>query len=780
MDAFSGLVFTQLTVPPGDLIYYVVLAFSVASALQSALNHWRISEFPQARRAFWGLGVLLLAQIFMFLCSGLGWQQILDPAAVLPPMDRAFIYLGIIWVTWLFAFPEPNRLADGAIALLTLLLVSVLSLSLLTWQQQVLTITYNQTADDLFWQAGSLATAAFGILILLMRRPDGMWKGIVFLTIGAAGHLGQILLPQAGNYSGIVRLAYMACYPILLTLPQRFSFPVVRTTELKVSKTTAAKQEDPNSDKKRYSTDPKTFHAMLALAVETNPTKVSQSITRAIAQTMLADLCFLIYLTDNNNQIVIGGGYDLIREDNLEGGSLKKSSIPMLANSMQRGRSLRLPSSSTSADIKGLGDVLGLPNPGHLLSVPILTPEKESLGGILLLSPYSDRTWTAEDQTYLSNIAAALVPLIKRNQKYSKLESQAERLRKQVEDLEAQNKEITRQLESAAGEQKKSSQDSELASLRAVQEESQRIIAELQKENSTLRSEQLVQAADFSKEDAALQAALQEINSLRSKLPIIKPDQEKDTVQILEKNEVITSISQELRQPLSSIMGYTELLLGESVGILGALQRKFVDRIKSSAERIRSLVDDLIQVTTLETELQDLKSESVDLNEIIDNAMAYTSSQVREKNISMHLELPEMLAPIQADREALQQILIHLLQNAGAATPFEGTIGLTVQTRTEDGMDFILIQVKDSGGGIPSEDLPRVFTRLYRADNVLIQGVGDTGVGLSIAKALTEAQHGRIWVESDPGSGSAFSVLLPIAGAVRETKPAEQKGNEEE
>jgi signal transduction histidine kinase len=73
----------------------------------------------------------------------------------------------------------------------------------------------------------------------------------------------------------------------------------------------------------------------------------------------------------------------------------------------------------------------------------------------------------------------------------------------------------------------------------------------------------------------------------------------------------------------------------------------------------------------------------------------------------------------------------------------------------------VLLQVTDTGGGIPSEDIPRVFTRLYRADNVLIQGVGDTGVGLSIAKTLTEAQNGRIWVESEAGSGSTFSVLMP-------------------
>lgn len=83
--------------------------------------------------------------------------------------------------------------------------------------------------------------------------------------------------------------------------------------------------------------------------------------------------------------------------------------------------------------------------------------------------------------------------------------------------------------------------------------------------------------------------------------------------------------------------------------------------------------------------------------------------------------------------------------------------------KRENGQEFILLQVRDSGGGIAEEDLPRVFTRLYRAENVLIQGVGDTGVGLSLAKTLTEANGGRIWVQSEPGVGATFSVLLPVA-----------------
>ncbi len=778
MGAFSSLVLTQLTVPPGDLIYYVVLVFAIASALQSAFNHWRASEFPQARRAFLGLSVLLLAQMTMFAFSGLGWQNLFpfDPTTVLPPMDRAFILFSIIWITWLYAFPEPSRAADAAAALLSLLVITALGLSLLTWQPQIAFVSYNQTIDDRLWQIACMLAGLIGIAILGIRKPNGMWNGIMLLAIGFLGHVGHVWSQVDGNYSGIVRLAYMAAFPILLTLPQRFAVsPAVSAPPRPVT----IKQDAGMPERRRYSTDPKTFHAMLALAAESTPTKVSQAITRAIAQTMLADLCFMIYLTDNNNQMVIAGGYDLIREDSLEGGALNKNSIPMLANALQRGRPLRMPASSTYADIKGLSDILGLTNPGHLLSVPILTPDKESLGGVLLLSPYSDRAWTAEDQAFLSNIAISLVPIIKRSQKVTKLEMQSDQARTQVADLERRVQELTQQLDAQKSEiQPLESPD--LSSWMAAQDESRRIIEELQSENAELRANRSMDIAPLPFEGSAqveqeLKNTLQDVGRLQGQLlQANKRVQELEKGQVTTKSteqaEVIASISQELRQPLSSIVGYTDLLMGESVGMLGALQRKFVERIRTSTERIHNLMDDMIEITTLETELNDLKPESVDLNMIIDNAMSYTSSQIREKNISLHLELPKKLAAIQADREALQQILIHLLQNAGAATPFEGTIKLKVQTKNEDGSDYILIQVTDSGGGIAPDDLPRVFTRLYRADNVLIQGVGDTGVGLSIAKTLTEAQQGRIWVESEPGTGATFSVLLPIAGGKQKAK----------
>ncbi len=746
-----------MTTQQGSVIYHLVLAFSIAGALQSAFNHWRSSEFPQARRTMVGLGVLLALNLLMFLVSALGWQQVLNLNVMLPPLDRAFVLLGLVWVTWLWAFPEPSRAADSVAALLNLLIASVTVLSLAV--QPGAQVPFNATLQDGLWQMASIGMTLIGALILLVRRPSGWGNGLAFLILAFAGHMIYMWGDRSsGDFPGVVRLAYLAAYPILMTLPQRFPAPSVQPVSVK--------QEASVPERRRYSADPKTFHALLDLAAETNPSKMSQAVTRAIAQTMLADLCFLIFLTDNKTQLQIASGYDLIREEPLEGGNLSKTAVPMLANALQRGRPLRLPASGTSADIKGLGDALGLGNPGNLISVPMLTKEKESIGGIILLSPYSNRLWSAEDQAFLANIAAALVSIVQRGQQVTSLQQKEQATQQSLEEaltklsqFKMQNEQLTREL-AEARESPASSAETAAAQTR---------LAELEAELADLREAKKPRgAAEINQLEKELRITLEDVARLQNQLAeanmrVLELEQGGRSDRSNEQAEVVASISQELRQPMSSIIGYTDLLLGESVGILGALQRKFVERVKASTERIGSLIDDLIQMTTLESGLADLKSEAVDLNGIIDNAVSYTSSQIRERNISLRLDLPRSLSPIHADREALQQILIHLLQNAGAASPLEGNVTLKVKTRVEEDQEYVLIQVTDSGGGISPEDLPRVFTRLYRADNVLIQGVGDTGVGLSIARTLTESQHGRIWVESEPGVGSTFSVLLPIA-----------------
>jgi len=772
MSLFFTQIYDLLTSTPGNLLYHIVLVFSIAGALQGAIHLLRSSQFPQALRTVFGLTILLALQVILFIVSGLSWQGPFGSQLILPPLDRLVTLLGLIWIIWLWAFPEPSRLADSATVLLSLLGLAAFGLTLVFWVPGLLA-SFNISIFETIWQSFSLAVVLLGIIGLALRRPNGWGNGLAMLLLALSGHLVSLLFSVKGDYPGYVRLTQLAMYPILLTLVQRFPSPfAARPLTIKTDRST----DEPVVERRRYSTDSRTLHALMSLAAEVDSDKIAAALTRGIAQAMLADLCFLLTVTEDKN-LVITCGYDLIREENLEGTPVNKEVIPLLANAILRGRPLRLPASSTSSDLKGLEQLLGLSDPGHLLSVPISSPERGPLGGILILSPYSNRLWSAEDQSYLSNVSTLLIPILDRGQRVSLVEAERDQavqtaLSAQEQAVEAKKKyeDVSKELVGLHENMSQSQVQAEnMAVLVTMKEESQKTIEKLKAEIEQLhKAAEAVDASGNSGQlEDELRQALKEVARMQNALAdanikILELDQRSAAPITTEQVEVIASISQELRQPMSSIVGYTDLLLGESVGILGALQRKFIERIKASTERIGSLVDDLIQITTLETGKLEFKPEPTDLNLIIDNAMAYTSTQIREKNITMRLDIPDTSPRIQTDRDAFQQILIHLLQNATAATQAEGVITLRVQMQHEAEQYFISVQVTDTGGGIASNDIPRVFARRYRAEHSLIQGLGDTGVGLSIAKAIVEAQGGRIWVETEAGNGSTFSVLLPV------------------
>jgi len=234
------------------------------------------------------------------------------------------------------------------------------------------------------------------------------------------------------------------------------------------------------------------------------------------------------------------------------------------------------------------------------------------------------------------------------------------------------------------------------------------------------------------------------------------------------QSEVLVALIHELRTPMTSITGYTDLLLRESVGILGETQRQFLQRVKANIERMGGLLNDLVKITTMETGQASLSPEPVDLINIIEDAIMSLSAQFSERRLAVQMDMPSELPFVHADRDSLYQIVLHLLSNACQCS--EPSTDILVRARLEeyddqvDGLpDYLFVSVTDTGGGIAPEDQRRVFQRLYRADNPLIVGLGDTGVGLSIAKALVEAQGGRIWVESKMGVGSAFSFILPLS-----------------
>ncbi len=783
METLLQKILELLIKPEGSLIFHLVLVFAVISSLQAATIGRPKGETGVARRMILGLSMLLVGQVVLFLSSGLAWQGILDPQFILPPLDRAVFVFSLVWIVWLWNFPKPARLGDLVTGFLNLGVILLFLFTYSSWIAQPAGSAFTGSLMDLVWELSALFIVLTGMAILVFSRPAGWGFGLGMLSLLLAGTVAHLLLhPVSSSLSPYIRLGMLASFPLLPTLLHRFETTTLASSGMQTGALPASEVPPRAQERRRYSSSPRTVNAWLKILETREPENVVTGMAKALSHTMLSDLCLIVNGLSYGH-VVFQGGYDLIREEEIKGTLLEQGKLPSLANAVQRGKPLRITSSdSQPADMKMLSDALGLNEVGSLLFVPLAVDEKP-LGGILFLSPYSNRQWSIEDQDYLSSEYELIARILKQAQqvqlKQQNSEKVAEERSAEIENLRRENQKMHAELndlrQGGNHTAPKPVPVNEISALVALQEEAQNQITNLQSENERLqaalreRGISVLSPEEFERVEVDLRATLQEIAQLQNQLAeanarnlILEREAHLNGKGNLEEREVVASVVQDIRQPMSSILGYTDLLLSESVGILGALQRKFLERIKASTERMHTMLDNLIQVATIDEEKLGILPQPVELSAIIDAAVADVSSQLRDKNIALAVDLPQEMPAIHADRDAIQQIILHLLQNAGDATPAEGTVTLRARVQAENEQDYLLLQVTDTGGGVQPEDLPRVFSRRYRAEMPLIQGIGDTGVGLSIARTLVEAHNGRIWVDSLPGESTSFSVLLPI------------------
>jgi two-component system NtrC family sensor kinase len=218
------------------------------------------------------------------------------------------------------------------------------------------------------------------------------------------------------------------------------------------------------------------------------------------------------------------------------------------------------------------------------------------------------------------------------------------------------------------------------------------------------------------------------------------------------KSEFISIVSHDLRTPLTTIRGYIELL--SRVGPLNETQQEFVGRIERGTHNIVSLISDLLDVSRIEAGL-DWEMEETDLNEVMLEAIALHMPAATEKRQTLTHEaspLPKILA----NGQRLVQAAANLIGNAVKYTPEGGHIHVT----THENGDFVTLAVRDDGIGIPAEDQLRIFDKFYRVESDATMAIVGTGLGLSIVKTIVEKHKGRVWVESEVGKGSTFTVLL--------------------
>ena len=220
------------------------------------------------------------------------------------------------------------------------------------------------------------------------------------------------------------------------------------------------------------------------------------------------------------------------------------------------------------------------------------------------------------------------------------------------------------------------------------------------------------------------------------------------------RKDFIANVSHELKTPLTSIKGFVETLLE------GALEdkensRHFLKIIQEHAERLDNLLNDLLDLSHLESKEITLEKKEVNLKDLVDDVLASFKVQLKKKAIAARNELAQLL--VKVDKDKIGQVLTNLIDNAIKFNSEKGSIKIYNQ----DSDDKVKIVVEDSGIGIPVKDIPRIFERFYRVDKARSRELGGTGLGLSIVKHIVELHGGSVGVESTEGLGSKLWFSLP-------------------
>ena len=235
------------------------------------------------------------------------------------------------------------------------------------------------------------------------------------------------------------------------------------------------------------------------------------------------------------------------------------------------------------------------------------------------------------------------------------------------------------------------------------------------------------------------------------------------------KSEFVSFVSHELKNPMTSIKGYTDLLLAQAVGPVTDAQDNFLNTIRSNVERMNVLVSDLSDESRIEAGRLRLDFAELDLSTLLDEVIRSQSTMVEKKEQIITINLEENLPKIWADRFRVVQILANLISNANKYTPEQGEIIVNAEQSpnvwdTDGAPQVVHISVKDNGMGISEEDQRKIFTKFFRTESAKSSDAPGTGLGLNITKNLVEMQGGQIWFESEIGKGTTFHATFPIAG----------------
>lgn len=796
--------------PPTSLVYHLTLAMALALIFGLAQVHRQRRISPCAIR--WSLtsGGLLVLRLSTMILAGLAWLRIIDDS-ILPLIDRFASLAGLIVFIGAILFTQSKRTSDYVLAIGIGICALLLILTPVIASYQEPSPFFNHTWPDAVW---GFAGLIFGMAIttsLVLFHPiqwEYAFAPVALLTLGYGMHLS--MGPVDESLAGFVRLAELISYPLFAIAASRsLAYEFTRSEPALIAGIV------PNSQTSHWSATLKALAQLSATADSSSMLELAAPAIETIGKALNAAISLIITPPDSSEKLIALAGYNLAHNQNIATVAFSRQDCPRIATAIIENRAAIFSLDNQSPDTKTLNTITGFDINGPALLAPLSTND-QVIGGILLLSPYTKTAWDLQDQEILIAFAYYLtqcfylsatgqqhvhpsghIDVITQpmSEQQHDLDDNIAQMRESLNAAQAQNQKyllqyqtLLEQYETAQAElgKRRNNGNQLLEALEAAQTQNkqnlQKLHVQLQRHDacqikiadleSRLHSLQLgsgIGVIDSGQKveqlASELKLTLQELAETRSTLAMVEASQlgmTSSPARAVFDTIAINAIIQELHRAMSSIQGYTGLLMGESVGRLGAMQSKFLDRIHHTIDRMRTSLDDFASHGSSEVASLAMASHEVNLIEVINEAISQVSKLLREKILILKLDLPDTTPPMQGNPSTIIQILVHLLQNAIAVSPKDEEITVAVRLQPGESADFVLLSVSDRGEGISPDNIGLVFQPSYQLSQPGSREAGDSANELSIVKTLAETMGGRVWVDSKIGLGSTFSVLLPV------------------
>ena len=635
-------ILSLFTHPPGSLVYHMLLCLVwLLILIFSAVDLSKKSHPKPAKHLLTGAAVLLTLQFASLLLDFLLYPVNDDPTFYL--VGEQFVgSLLILWLTWTF-LQESKPLEFTTMSIfITLGLVLFLAVSILLTLFQPTGFPNLVNWLKILWDGFSLILIILGMILSLVTKP-GQWELAIsmLLTLGAGYALPRLFMLEPSAILGGVRLAHILSLPWSLILLQRLKGKKPDTSKLAARISTDTQRSDPT---------PILVDELLKISLQESRIERAKASARALCYSVIADICYLAQISEGHNTLELIAGYDLIREENIPTASLPRSQLPHIIDAWEAQRRLAFSErDAASRDADTLTQLLRYHRLGNLLAIPLNMPSRGLVGGVIFLSPYTDKFFGEKVRLLMKKIGPTLSRVLFEPIPFERIRTDLARAEAAVEDLLAEKNALTKAFTRLG------------ATIDAQEGTIRRLKARAQVE----RLEAIKQFQDY---QAQIDAFQSKVDALKGHL--VNGEQ----------------LQQEIRQI--------------------TIER---DDLKASLDRLTARLMELKQVSGQTGPIRlSMENKVLSLNSILANVRHKITAHLQRKTIQLEIINPNGKQMVRTDPILLQSALEGLLENAIQASTPGSKIQINQELSFETGM--LIVQITDFGHGLSGEEQHAFFS----------------------------------------------------------------------